>query len=147
MVVLLGDQVDGHLGVGVAGELDAGGLQLVAQRRVVLDDAVVDDGDLARRVAMRVRVAVGGTSVGGPAGVTEAGAAGQRRRVGLGERALQVGQPAGAPTYRELAAPVDQRDARRVVAPVLHPAQRVDDDVKGRPMPDVADDSAHSPSG
>ena len=147
VVVRLRHQVDGHLGVGVAGELDAGGLQLVAQRREVLDDAVVDDGDLARRVAVRVRVAVGGTSVGGPAGVTEAGAAGQRRRVGLRERVLQVGQSAGPPSYCQLADAVDQRDARRVVTAVLHPPQRVDDDVAGRLMPDIADDSAHSPSG
>ena len=112
VVILLGDQVDSHLGVGVAGELDAGRLQLVAQCHVVLDDAVVDDGDLARRVAVRVRVAVGGTSVGGPASVTEAGATGQCRGVGLGERILQVGQPAGTPTHRQLADPVDQRHAR-----------------------------------
>ena len=32
VVILPGDQVDGDLGVGVAGELDAGGLQFVAQR-------------------------------------------------------------------------------------------------------------------
>ena len=147
VAVLLGDQVDGHLGVGVAGEFDSGDLQLVAQGRVVLDDAVVDDGDFACCVAMRVRVAVGGTSVRGPASVTETGAPGQCRGVGLGERALQVGQSAGSPTYRELADPVDQRHSRRVVTAVLHPAQRVDDDAKGRLMPDVADDSAHSPSG
>ena len=60
MVVLLGDQMDGHLGIGVAGELDPGGFQLAAQRRVVLDDAVMDDGDLSGGVAVRVRVAIGG---------------------------------------------------------------------------------------
>ena len=147
VTVFLGDQVNSDLGVGVAGELDAGGLQFVAQRRVVLDDAVVDDGDLARGVAVRVRVAVGGTSMRGPAGVAEAGAAGQAGGIGLGERFLQVGQPAGPPTNRQLAGAVDQRDARRVVAAVLHPAQRVDHDVQGGLVPDVADDSAHSPSG
>src|ERR1700761_7106394 len=141
-MVLVGDQVDGHLGVGVAGKLDTGRLELVAQRRVVLDDAVVDDGDLARRVAVWMSVAVGGTSMRGPARVPQAGAAGQGRGVCLVERALQVGQPAGAPTDRQLPVSVDQRYARRVVASVLHPTQRVDDNVKGRLMDDVADDSA-----
>ncbi len=145
VVIRLRHQVDGHLGVGVAGELHAGRLQLTAQAREVLDDAVVDDGDLARRITVRVGVAVGGTAVGGPAGVTEAGGAGQCRRVGVRERALQVGQSAGPPSYRQLAGRVQQCNARRVVAAVFHPAQGVDDDVTGRLMPDVADDSAHNP--
>ena len=75
VVVLPGDEVDGDLGVGVAGELDAGGLEFGAQLGVVLDDPVVDDRDLARGVAVRVGVAVGRPAVGGPAGVAEAGAA------------------------------------------------------------------------
>lgn len=72
-VILTGNQVDGDLGVGVAGKLHAGLLQLQAQRRVVLDDAVVDDGDLACRVAVRVRVAIGGAAVRRPAGVAHPG--------------------------------------------------------------------------
>ena len=44
---------------------------------VVLDDAVVDDDDPARAVAMRVRVLFGRPAVRGPAGVAEAV---QRRR-------------------------------------------------------------------
>ena len=94
VAICLGDQVHGDLGVGVAGELDAGGLQLVAQGGEVLDDAVVDDGDLAGGVAVRVRVAVGGTAVGRPAGVPQAGGAGQGPRRHLGER-LPPGWPAG----------------------------------------------------
>ena len=76
--VFPGDQVDRDLGVGIAGELHAGQLELLAQGRVVLDDAVVDDGELAGGVAVRVGVAVGGASVGGPPGVPQARGAGQR---------------------------------------------------------------------
>ena len=65
-----------------------------AQRREVLDDAVVDDGDLAGGVAVRVRVAVGRAAVGGPAGVAQAGGAGQRRRR-RSRRARSPGWPAG----------------------------------------------------
>ena len=71
----------------------------------VLDDAVVDDGDLAGGVAVRVGVAVGGPAVGGPAGVAQAGGAGQRLRRRLGHRRLEVGQPAGATAHGEPARP------------------------------------------
>ena len=93
--VCLRHQVHRDLGVGVAGEFHALGLQLVAQARVVLDDAVVDDGDLAGGVAVRVRVAVGGAAVGGPAGVAQAGGAGQRLR-----RHLRPPPPPGWPADR-----------------------------------------------
>ncbi|CFR82204.1 Uncharacterised protein [Mycobacterium tuberculosis] len=139
-------QVRRDLGIGVAGKLDTGSLQLPAQDGEVLDDAVVDDGDLAGSVAVRVRVAVGGTTVGGPAGVAQAGSSGQRRGRHFRHGFLEVGQPARTPAHGECAT-VDQRDARRVVAAVLHPAQRVhDDDVGGAP-PDVTDNSAHSRPG
>ena len=135
--------MDGDLGVGVAGELDAGGLQFLAQLGVVLDDPVVDDRDLARRVAVRVGVAVGRPAVGGPAGVAEPGAAREARGVGLGQRRFEVGQATGTPPDRQPAGAVEQGDAGGVVAAVLHPAQRVDDDSASIPRPDVADDSTH----
>ena len=147
VVVLPRHQVDGDLGVRVADELDASGLQLGTQHSEVLDDPVVDNGDLARRVPVRMGVAVGRPAVSRPAGVSHAGVAGQASRVGLGERRLQVGQPPSAPTDRHSAVAVEQRDARGVIAPVLHPTQRVDDDVAGRTVPDVADDSTHDLSG
>ena len=143
VAVRAGDQVHGDLGVGVAGELDAVGLQLLAQRGEVLDDPVVDDRDLARGVAVRVGVAVGRPAVGGPAGVAEAGAAREARGIGLGQRGFEVGQPAGAPAHGQAAVAVEQGDAGRVVAAVLHPAQRVDDDAASGPRADVADDSTH----
>ena len=83
----------------------------------------------------------------GPAGVPHAGGAAQRFGVGLGERGLQVCQAAGPASNRQVTGSVDQRDAGRVVTAVLHPAQSVDDDVEGGLVPDVADDSAHSPPG
>ena len=75
VLVLPGDQVHGDLGVGVAGELHTVGLQLTAQPGEVLDDPVVHDRDLARGVAVRVRVAVGRPAVGGPTGMAQPGAA------------------------------------------------------------------------
>ena len=66
-------QVGDHLGVGVRREDDAGRRDLRAQLAVVLDDAVVDDGDAARRASVcgwALRSV--GRAVGGPAGVAEA---------------------------------------------------------------------------
>ena len=51
-------------------------LQLGAQLEVVLDDAVVDDDDVAAAVAVRVGVVVGRLAVRGPARVADAGATG-----------------------------------------------------------------------
>ena len=70
-----------------------------------------------------------------------------RLRGRLGELALEVLHPAGAPPNRQVTVPVDHRDAGRVVTAVLQAAQPVDDDVERGLVPDVADDSAHSPSG
>jgi hypothetical protein len=66
------DEVREHFGVGLAAEDVAFAEQLRAQRRVVLDDAVVDDGDPAAAVHVRVRVGVGGAAVGRPARVPDA---------------------------------------------------------------------------
>lgn len=65
-----GQQVRDDLGVGLGGEPDAGVLQLGAEPGEVLDDAVVDDGDPAGLVEVRVGVTVGGRAVRGPPGVT-----------------------------------------------------------------------------
>src|SRR6202022_3557221 len=83
----------------------------------------------------------------GPASVTEPGAADEAAVVRLIERGLQVGQPTRPAAHRKTATPVDQRHAGRVIPPVLHAAQRVDHDIAGRTLPDVADDSTHSHSG
>ena len=74
--------VDGDLGVGVAGHLHAGGFQLGAQRRVVLDDPVVHNGNLVGGVAMWMRVTIGRPAVSRPAGVADA--AGPAQRFGVG---------------------------------------------------------------
>jgi hypothetical protein len=77
--VMVGNQMRDHLGVGLAGEVGARVGQAVAQLHVVLDDAVQDDVDAVGGVEVRVRVGLGDTAVGGPAGVADAG-----RAVGLG---------------------------------------------------------------
>jgi hypothetical protein len=89
-VVLGGHQVGDDLGVGLGGELDAGGLALGAQRGEVLDDAVVDDRHGRLRRDVRVGVAVGRAAVGGPAGVPDPDRGGREGL--LGQLLLQVGE-------------------------------------------------------
>jgi hypothetical protein len=62
-------QVGDDFGVGLGDELMAVGGELLLERQIVLDDAVVDDDDLALAVAVRVGVLFGGTAMGGPTGV------------------------------------------------------------------------------
>ena len=73
-VALVGllDEVRDGLGVRLGGQDVAARLEPVAQVAEVLDDAVVDDRDLTRAVAMRVGVQVVRSAMGRPAGVGEA---------------------------------------------------------------------------
>ena len=65
-----------HLGVGFAAELRTVLAERFTQLAEILDDAVVHDRDPLGRVRMRVEL--GWLAVGGPAGVTDAGRAGER---------------------------------------------------------------------
>ena len=67
------DQVRDNFAVRVGRELVPGGFEAFPQIGVVFDDAVVDDGELAFFVGMRVGIAFAGDAVRGPAGVGDAG--------------------------------------------------------------------------
>jgi hypothetical protein len=132
------DEVRDGLGVGLRGELDTIGGQLGAQLVGVLDDPVVHHGDTARGVGVRVRVLRRRLTVGGPAGVPDAG------------RATEAGRQVGGEVRDAAAhladlepAPHPHGDARRVVAPVLETAETLEQD-RGRVLwPHVTDDAAH----
>ena len=141
------DQVADDLGVGLAGELVALGLQRGAQLVVVLDDPVVHQRDaagpgggaFAGAVAeMRMRVVHRRGAVRGPAGVGDAGAAREVVALHLGQQLRDARRAAGP-----LQAVVVHGDAARVIAAVFQPLQALDqdrDDVAGR---DRGDDSTH----
>src|SRR5690606_39570830 len=93
-VVRGGEEVGGGLGVRLGDGRDAVGGEGAAQRRVVLDDAVVDDGEAPVGGGVRVRVDVRRAAVRRPAGVADRG--GRRRRGVLLEGGPQVGELAGA---------------------------------------------------
>ena len=133
-------EVREDLGVGLGAEPVAAREEAVAELPEVLDDAVVDDGHVARAVHVGMGVAVVGPAVGRPAGVAEAD-----RRLGrhVEQRRAQVGELARALLHEQLARGRHERDARRVIAPVFEASEAVEQDGRRVPRPDVSDDAAH----
>ena len=71
--VVMSDEMRDHLGVGVRTEDRVVREEPASQLDVVLDDAVEHDVDALGGVAVRMRVGLADTPVGGPAGVTDTG--------------------------------------------------------------------------
>ena len=76
LLIVVADQMGQDFGVRGGTEGVAGFEELFLEAVVILDDAVVDDGDFAGLVQVRVGIFVGGRAVGGPAGVADAELAG-----------------------------------------------------------------------
>jgi hypothetical protein len=131
-------QVGDDLGVGLALEDVALGLQLGAQLFVVLDDAVVHQGDLVAR-EVRVGVGHGRRAVGGPAGV---GNADQALHVILVDLLAQLGHAGGGAGAAQRAA-LDDGHAAGVIAPVFQALQALDQDGNHIGRADGADDATH----
>ena len=91
----------------------------------VLDDAVVDNGDFARTVG--VRVAFGGCAVRGPTGVTNTCLTSERF---MYQTVGQVYQFAYRPTTIQNAV-IHGRNTRRVIAAVFKPFQRFHQNWRG----------------
>ena len=87
-----------------------------------------------------MRVDVGRRAVGRPAGVADAGLAGEA----LGQPGLQVAHPAGLLVHAAVPASGEHGDAGRVVAAVLQPGQALEQERGGLLPADVSDDSAHA---
>ena len=139
-VVLLLEQVDDRLGVGLGGERVAALGQLLAQLDVVLDDPVEDDGQAAGLAACeRMGVPLGDAAVRRPARVAE-----PVTRMGA-VRACRLHQVAevadGADVVERVV--LAQRDPGGVVASVFEPAQAFEQKRLRVARPDVSDDSAH----
>ena len=135
------DQVRDGLGVGLGGERVPVVLEAGPQLAEVLDDAVEDDGQLGVVAAcQRMRVRLRDGAVRRPARVPESGDRG--RGVVAGGALLQLGQGADGAGVLERAVG-EQRDPRRVVAPIFEALQPGQQQVLARPPADVPDDPAH----
>ena len=141
--ISLFDQMREDLGIGLALKVMAAALQLLAQLGEVLDDAVVNDGDAAVTARVRVSVGDGRLAVGGPASVANAAGC---VAVDVGKLALQARNLAHATNdveVRRSALAHLERDARGVIAAILHTLKTRDQDVLCNIRAGVADDSAH----
>jgi hypothetical protein len=65
------DKVGDDFGVGIGVEPVTLGYELMFEREIILDNAVMDNDDLPGAIAVRMGVLLGGTTVGRPARVTE----------------------------------------------------------------------------
>jgi hypothetical protein len=137
--VVVGDQVAQDLGVGLGLERVALAEEEGLDLAVVLDDAVVDQGELAVAAHVGVGVGVGHAAVGGPAGVPDPDRAAQPD---LGGLLLQVST---RPTFLTTSRPPPWAigEPRGVVAAVFEALQALEDDGRGLAVSDVADDAAH----
>jgi hypothetical protein len=131
------DELRHRLGVRLGREFLPLGFQLGAQLGVILDDAVMDDGDA--RGAVRMRIAFGWCAMCRPPRVADPDAAGQRRAL---EGRREIAElPLGAAA---LDMAVHQgRDAGAVVAAIFEPPQRVQQQRSRRTRPDHSHDATH----
>ena len=137
------DQMREDLRIGLALKVMAAALQLLAQLGKVLDDAVVDDGNATVAAGVRMSVNDGRLAVGGPTGVTDtAGCV----AIDIGKLALQtrnLTHAADNVEVRRVALAHLERDARGVIAAILHTLEARDQDVLCNIRAGVADNSAH----
>ena len=149
-VIEVVDQVGDDLGVGLAQEDVALGLQLAAQLFVVLDDAVVHHGQatglggggVGTGAVGEVRVGVvhRGRAVRGPAGVGDAQSAGDAVRRGL---RFELGHALGAARAAQLAV-LQHGHAAGVITAVLEALEAFDKNRRDVARPDGADDATHA---
>ena len=133
----VGDEVGDDFGVGLRGEGIAVALQFLAQFGEILDDAVVDDRDAARK--MRMGVGLVRNAVRGPARVADADRAVERAVVQpplqIDELALRA--PAIEPGIRQ------RRDAGGIIAAIFEALERVHDQGGDRARAHDSNDTAH----
>ena len=136
------DQMAEDLRVGLGDQDVAGRHQAVGQLDVVLDDAVVDDGQASRAVEMGVGVLGGRLTMGRPTGVTHPTAGSGRRVLG---QAAEVAHRVGALGRTAPPQPVVPRQHHpgRVVAAVLQAPQPLEDRQEDVVCTGDADDSTH----
>ena len=70
-LVEMADELGDDFGVGFGVELDIVGLEHLAERAVVFDDAVMDDSDAEMLIKMGMGILAGGFSMRGPAGMRD----------------------------------------------------------------------------
>ncbi len=132
------DQMRHHFGVGLAIEFRALLFQHQAQFAKILDDAVVDHRDVVGGV--RMGVVLVRLAVGGPAGVSDPGMAGERFGPQPGFEVFQFAFGAAAV---EMVA-FQRGDTGGIIAAIFKPLERIHQLLGDRSAPQNADNAAHA---
>ncbi len=139
LFVMVADEMRENFRVRLRRELVSLGQQAFLQKLVVLDNAVVDEGNLAGLVEVRVGIGIGRRAVRRPAGMADADVA----FGGLfGKEGGQIIDAAGLLAELELLI-INDAETGGIVTAVLEPAQAFEDDVLGGFPANVADDATH----
>ncbi len=125
------------LGVGIGAELRAIVLELLAQLAEILDDSIVHHREAVG--GMRMRVALGRTAMGRPAGVADADRAVERLAL---EPAFEVAQLALGAAAGQVTA-LERGHACRVIAAIFEALERIDELHRHRLAAEYADNPAH----
>ena len=124
------DELDDHLGVGLALEMIAQLQEFLLEREIVLDDAVVDKGQVTVLRIMGMGVHIAGFAVGGPSCVGYSGASAD---VFVLADSFKVADFAFGLIDHEVAAFVYQRYTGAVIASVLKSFEAFDQNGIGLP--------------
>ena len=134
------NQVGERLGVRFGVEPMAARLETIPQFAEVLDDPVVDDGDLAGAVQVGMGVEVVRPTVGRPACMRKTHC---RMGCSLGERRRQVGELAGLLLDEQGSFLIDKGDSGGVVAAIFETPKPLDENGARLAGTGVSDDAAH----
>src|SRR5690554_862334 len=127
-----------ELGIGLTPDLKAGVADLAPELGVVLDDPIMDDGDIAREMRMRVRF--GRPPMGRPPCMPDAYTTIERL---LRDQLLEVSQLTDSAPDRD-ALFGEHGEPRRIIASIFEAPQPVQKDWADRSAANITDDTAHA---
>ncbi len=135
------DQVRDDFGIGGRAKHVAELLQLISERGVILDHAVMHQDHFAVAPDVGMGIDVRGFAVGRPAGVPDSQRALDRL---FFKQTAQFIHPPGFFANRDFTF-VKYGHARAVVAAIFQAVQTFQNQFRRRPMPDVSHNPAHTP--
>lgn len=138
-IEMIPDEVRQDLSVRLGSESMVLALEFEAQGGIILDDAVMDEGQSAGAIQVRVRVKVAGQTVGGPPCMAQAqGSASRPAR----EQARQLTYPPNALAHVQPAA-FERAEPGGIVAPIFQAPQSLYQERRGGFFANIANNPAH----